>query len=150
MPGGIEHLDVQLASRVHRQSADAMRERAMTCLDVRRQSRDRHARPEGKRAIDEMARIAPLVLAFETERERLACTAHGWQYGLIEYRWPGDDRNHRLNRQLHVVVGGERIHQELELESRLLERLHAQSGRTAPGIAQTHGDGVAFAQKAAL
>src|SRR5437667_4771514 len=106
-----------------------MRERAATHLEARRKSRDRDVRPEGKYAIDEMARIAPLVLAFETERERLACTAHGREDRLIEYRWPGDDSNHRLHRQLHVVVGGERIHQDLELESRLLERLHAQSGR---------------------
>src|SRR5712692_10061203 len=127
-----------------------MRERAATRLDARRQSRDRHARPEGKCTIDEMARIAPLVLAFEAERERLACAAHGRQDGLVEYRWSGDDSNYRLHRQLHVVVSGERIHQDPELESGLVEGLHAQSGRTGPGIAQAHGDGVAFAQEAAL
>src|SRR5437879_13086311 len=110
-----------------------MRERAATHLDARRKSRDRDVRPEGKCAFDEMARIAPLVLAFEAERERLACAAHGWQDSLEEYRGTRDDSNHRLHRQLHVVVGGERIHQDLELESGLLERLHAQPRRTAPG-----------------
>src|SRR5471030_50434 len=127
-----------------------MRERATTCLDARRQSRNRHARPEGKCIIDEMTRVAPLVLAFEAERERLAGAAHGRQDSLVEYWWSGDDRNHRLRRQLHVVVGGERIHQDLELESGLLERLHAQSGRTAPAIAKAHDDGIAFTQEAAL
>ena len=125
VPGGIEHFDVQLASRVHRQSPNAMREPTATRLDARRKSRDRHVRPEAKRAVDEMARIAPLVLAFEAERERLACATHSRQDGLVEHRWSGDDSNHRLHRQLHVVVGGERIHQDLELESGLVERLHA-------------------------
>src|SRR2546428_5850124 len=97
-----------------------------------------------------MARIAPFVLAFESERERLACTAHGRQDGLVEYRWPSDDRTRRLHRQLHVVVGGKCVHQDFELESGLLERLHAQSGRTAPDIAQAHGDDVALAKEAAL
>src|SRR5437879_13431461 len=116
-----------------------MRERAATHLDARRKSRDRDVRPEGKCAVDEMARIAPLVLAFETERERLACAAHGRQDGLEEHGGARADSNHGLHRQLNAVVACESIHRDFDFKSGPRVRWLAPPRRTTPGIPRANG-----------
>ena len=108
-----------------------------------RQTRNRHVGLEPQRAIDEVGGIAPLVVGLDRQAERLACAHKRRQHGAPAHARPRHDGDLRALRQRHVVVGGDRIGEDAELELALAIGLHADAGRAEAAVAEADGDGVA-------
>ena len=101
---------------------------------ARRQTRDRAIGLEPQRAVDEVGGIAPLVVGLDREAERLAGAHERRQHGAPAHARPRHDGNLRALRQRHVVVGGDRIGEDAELEL-------GSRNRSAGGCRASRGGG---------
>ena len=146
----IEHVDQQVARHRDRKSSfDRSGMLAALHGESRGQAGDRHVGLERERALDLVAGVAPLVLALEAQAESLSAGSHGGQQRLPQHRGTGHDRECRLLQQLDIVIGGERIGEDPELEGRLDEGLHAHAGRALPAVAEADGERIALVEKSA-
>ena len=100
-----------------------------------------------QRAVDEVGGIAPLVVGLDRQPERLADAHERRQHRVPAHARPRHDRDPRALRQGDVVVGGDRVGEDAELEFALAIGLHADAGRAEAAVAEADGDGVAGAQE---
>ncbi len=105
-------------------------------------------RLEAYRCTDLIRGVAPTVLGFEFERERLTDPAQGRQDRHPALRRARNDLDDRLHRQRLIVEGCNRVDQYVELEAVFAKGLQTHAGRPTRGIAEANGDCVTLTQKA--
>ena len=103
---------------------------------------------DAERGVSPVTRVTPPVVASHREPERFPGRADRRDDETPGHRRPGHDGHLGLYRELHVVVGGDGVDEDPELEGVLAERLEANAGTPAPGVAEAQHDLVALAQVA--
>ncbi len=143
----VEHAQDALTRRVDEQALDHRGKIPWREAHRRRQSRDRPVRLQSQAAVDEIGRIAPLVVGLDAQAKRLAHPHQRRQHGTPAHARPGHDGDLRAFGQGDVVIGGDRVGKDAELELALAVGLQADAGRALPAVAEADGDGVAGAEE---
>ena len=140
----VQELDVDVSGRVHGKTLHVIREFARREPDSVRQAVDGPGRPQRQRPAGLVGGIAPLVFRLDREAERLAGLSRRRAYGDPAVHRSRNQPDRRLDRQLLVVVGGDGVDEDAELERILAERLETHTGGALAGIAEGDGDRVAL------
>ena len=140
--------DRQVARRVDRQTIEA--DGPLRAADLQRAGQPAHrtARSHTETGRFRGGWVAPAILRLRQHAERRSRRAHSRQQRAPAHRRTGHDRDRGHSRHLLEAIGGDRVDQNPQLEGRLAERLHADTGAAARTVAEAHLDTVALSQEA--
>src|SRR5262249_11988628 len=143
----IKHADDDISGLLHAQPLHHGSKGARRKSHPARQAGNGAIALQPQRTIDQVGWVAPLVLRLDRQAEWLARAHKCGNYRTPVHTRAGGDGNFRAQRQRYIVIGGDRIGEDAELEFRLAVGLHADAWRTKAAVTEPNDYAIAGAKK---